>query len=65
MEKYDFIELILSFIVGVLVMMIITLIFIKEPQYKKGQINALNGQINYELVTKSDSTRTWESIKTD
>lgn len=28
--------------------------------YKRGQIDAITGNIKYELITKSDSTRIWE-----
>lgn len=31
--------------------------------YRDGQIDALTGNIKYELVTQPDSTRTWEEIK--
>ena len=31
--------------------------------YKDGQINALLGEVHYELVTHSDSTSTWEEIE--
>ena len=31
--------------------------------YERGQIDALTGNIKYEIVTHSDSTRTWEEIK--
>ena len=30
---------------------------------KNGQISALSGDVEYELVTNSDSSRTWEKIK--
>lgn len=31
-----------------------------ERGYKHGQIDALTGNIKYELVTQPDSTKTWE-----
>jgi tryptophan-rich sensory protein len=34
-----------------------------EDSYKQGQIDALTGTIKYELVTQSDSTKTWERVK--
>ena len=34
-----------------------------QGQYEKGQIDALTGNIKYELLTQPDSTRTWEEIK--
>lgn len=30
--------------------------------YKKGQIDAINGNIKYELVKNSDGTTSWEEI---
>lgn len=30
-----------------------------ETQYKQGQIDALTGQVKYELETKKDSTTSW------
>ena len=65
MEKFDILDLVLSFVAGILAMILIILIFINEPRYKEGQIDALTGQIKYELVIQPDSTRTWELIKTD
>ena len=31
-----------------------------EGAYKLGQVEALTGTVNYELVTAADSTRSWE-----
>ena len=31
--------------------------------FKQGQIDALTGNIHYELITHDDSTRTWERIE--
>lgn len=36
---------------------------ITKKTYKDGQIDALTGQIKYELVTNIDSTRTWKCIE--
>jgi len=36
---------------------------LEEPYYKKGQVDALTGTVKYHLVTKPDSTKTWEEIK--
>ena len=35
---------------------------IKPREYKKGQVDALTGNIKYELITHPDSTKTWEEI---
>ena len=45
---------ILSFLFGALALGTI--------EYKRGQIDALTGDIKYELVTSSDSTRVWKWI---
>ena len=65
MKKFSLIDLILSCILGMWIIVMFTLIFIVDQRYKRGQIDALNGQVEYELVIQSDSTRTWELIKTD
>ena len=36
-----------------------------ENDYKRGQVDALTGNIKYELVTHEDMTRTWELIGND
>ena len=36
---------------------------IYELSYKKGQVDAINGEIKYELQTNPDSTTTWIKIK--
>jgi len=61
MKKFDIIDIIGTF-VGTICIMIIVCLIIGDTKYKKGQIDALNGQIKYELVTHPDSTRTWELI---
>ena len=45
---------------GIILTMIIDNVF-REP-YKHGQIDALTGNIKYELIENSDSTKTWERI---
>ena len=42
-------------------LMMIFLAIVPEQQ-KVGQIDALTGNIKYELVVNPDSTRTWEEI---
>jgi hypothetical protein len=32
----------------------------EDASYKQGQIDALTGKVKYELVTKPDSTKSWE-----
>lgn len=34
-----------------------------QPHYKDGQIDAITGKIQFELVTMPDSTRVWKKIK--
>lgn len=36
-----------------------------KTNYKQGQIDALTGNIKYELVINDDSTKTWEEINND
>jgi len=36
-----------------------------ESGYKQGQINAINGGIDFELQTQKDSTVKWVEIKKD
>ena len=33
--------------------------------YKNGQVDALSGNIKYELVEHKDGTKTWEKIEED
>ncbi len=57
-------------LIGLVIGIIITIMFavladrLKHwPQsYKQGQIDVLTNNVKYELVTKPDSTRTWEKI---
>lgn len=32
----------------------------RTPNYKQGQIDALTGEVQYELVTQPDSSRAWQ-----
>jgi len=50
-----------SFLAG----MIITFLFLCafDRTYKDGQIDAINGNIKYELVKRSDGTTKWEYKK--
>ena len=47
----------------VLVFIILSLNPICNRYYKNGQIDALTGNVEFNLVTKPDSTREWERIK--
>ena len=38
-------------------------LFMINDDYEQGQIDALSGNIKYELITNPDSSRTWEEIK--
>jgi len=61
--------------IGGYILTIITIVFligysgyrvstdIHGDEYKKGQIDAINGIIKYELVEHEDMTRTWELIE--
>ena len=51
--------IIILVIVMLLVGMILGGIFDTGVKYRQGQIDALNGQIKYELKTNPDSTVTW------
>lgn len=39
------------------------LIYGKSEGYKQGQINAINGKIDFELIEQPDKSKTWEPIK--
>ena len=54
--------IIFSAITGSLLGILITILFFAND-YKNGQIDALNGNVKYELITNQDSTRIWERIK--
>lgn len=44
---------------------VVALLFFKyvmDP-YKQGQVDALTGNVKYELVTQDDSTKVWKEIK--
>ncbi len=49
------------FMIGVVVTLLIFM-YVVDP-YKQGQVDALTGNVKYELVTQDDSTRVWKEIK--
>lgn len=49
------------FMIGIVVTLLIFK-YVADP-YKQGQVDALTGNIKYELVTQDDSTRVWKEIK--
>ena len=53
-----------AFFAGIFFGLIIGAMFVGflKPSYEDGQIDALTGNIRYELVVNADSTRTWEEI---
>jgi hypothetical protein len=54
-----FADLIFAFIIGIIIGIMIS----ANPVYKRGQIDAINGIIKYELVEQTDKTFIWEKIK--
>lgn len=52
-----------GFFCGVAIGILLCLIMMSSGDctYKDGQIDALTGKIKYKLVTKNDSTKTWET----
>lgn len=46
-----------------LLMLFIGLFWDWAEHYKSGQIDALTGHIEYELITQDDSTRVWKKIE--
>lgn len=55
----------LGFVSGLSVFIFFTLIVPGEgsASYKKGQIDALNGKVQFHLVVNPDSSRTWKRIE--
>lgn len=53
---------ILFVILFILIIITNTFLFY-DSGYKKGQIDAINGKIEYELIEKENKTKTWEKIK--
>lgn len=52
-----------GFIVGGLFSTILLAVLdANNGSYRDGQIDALTGTVQYELVTHADSTKTWERI---
>jgi hypothetical protein len=49
------------FMIGVVVTLLIFM-YVVDP-YKQGQVDALTGNVKYELVTQDDSTKVWKEIK--
>lgn len=54
-----------KFFAGVLITLLVLLLMAAtyKDGRKSGQVDALNGKIEYKLVTKVDSTRVWEEIE--
>lgn len=61
-EKINWLHVYVGFFIGFGIGMILFVI-ISNIEYKNGQVDAINGQIKYELVNHPDSTKTWERIK--
>lgn len=53
-----------GFVVGVIVItaLFMLLLFVTNP-YRKGQIEALTGDVRYELVVQPDSSKIWKRRK--
>ncbi len=49
------------FMIGIVVTLLIFM-YVVDP-YKQGQVDALTGNVKYELVTQDDSTIVWKEIK--
>jgi hypothetical protein len=49
------------FMIGIVVTLLIFM-YVVDP-YKQGQVDALTGNVKYELVTQDDSTKVWKEIK--
>jgi hypothetical protein len=49
------------FMIGIVVTLLIFK-YVADP-YKQGQVDALTGNVKYELVTQDDSTKVWKEIK--
>jgi len=49
------------FMIGIVVTLLIFK-YVMDP-YKQGQVDALTGNVKYELVTQDDSTKVWKEIK--
>ena len=56
----DFAGVIIGFLLGVVCTILVY--DIGDP-YGQGQIDALTGNVKYELVSHPDGTKTWESKK--
>lgn len=56
-------ETMLLLVVGFIFGTVVTLVTQGAGLYKQGQIDAINGNIKFEVVEHPDKTRTWEVIK--
>jgi len=66
MEPRQFLLMVLGIIiVGIMVAVGLSCHDIQtfDNGYKRGQIDALTGMVQFRLVTKADSSRTWEKIE--
>lgn len=60
----DLVGLWCGFMIGMVVtLLIIMVIYCGMDPYKQGQVDALTGNVKYELVTQDDSTKVWKEIK--
>ena len=55
----SFAACVVSFIMG-FILACILLIGDDPKSYKKGQVDCLTGKVKYELITNSDSSKTWQ-----
>jgi len=53
-----------TFFIGLIFGVVFTILFIhaSHSSYMDGQIDALTGDIKYELITNEDQTMSWEVI---
>lgn len=58
-------EFIMGIVLGIFLFVMLAMSPIVDSYYKQGQIDALSGHIKYELITNSDSTKTWRKEKTE
>lgn len=54
---------VIMFVIGLVLGMLFGMWLMYDGAYKTGQVDALTGKIQYELVTQPDSTRIWEEIE--
>ena len=65
MAKSNTENIAIGFLWGLLIGVVLGIWLTDEVNYRAGQIHALTGKIEYELVTHPDSTRSWEKIDED